>query len=220
MTANDNIPEWPASNHTMVQEYLPEYVDLVITGRDPEAVFPMIAKHLAECRDCYGMYLDLLELIEIGESDDLPTTTWTPDLSFLHMPGEVEPADQPQGPLMWRSLAGEILIAFSRSIVDALTLPKRAGALRGQLTHRISQTVPGAPAVDISIEIQTKDALCDIEVVLSREDRSSFQQQGTLVQLRAGGLSQEARSDGMGRVFFEDIPREALPLLRLTVVPG
>ncbi len=213
MTQNNSLPERPDRDHVEVQELLPEYVGLAVEGRDPKPVFPSVAKHLETCADCYEAFLDLLEMTEIGNSAALATVGWAPDLSFL------PPAAAPR-PEVTRPSPSEILIAYTRAIVDAFAQPQLTGALRGQLIHRALQKVPGTPPADITVEISAKDDLCTVEVHLYLHDRSSLQQDGTLVRLQAGPLAQEAVSDGMGRVSFQRVPLGALPLLRLTVLIG
>ncbi|HEU4326833.1 MAG TPA: hypothetical protein VFS21_27080 [Roseiflexaceae bacterium] len=218
MTTNDNRVEQPASDHAAVLALLPDYISLVIEERDAQAAFPDIAKHLAECGDCYGVFLDLLEMSEVCDDAEPAKVVSEADLSFLRPPADARPPVKPVVPLAQRSSASEILIAFSRAIVEAFTQRRPAGALRGQVIHRSVQTVSGEPAVGVKVEIRAKDTLCDVEVLISRDDRPPFKRQGTAVRLRAGALAQEAASDATGLATFHGIPLDALPLLRLTVV--
>jgi hypothetical protein len=201
-------------SHEAVRALLPEYVALAAQGIDPEAVHPQLAAHLADCSSCAEEFQELIELAAITYSGAFEPAAQAPDLSFLRSPRA--PARLP----VVRTSLGQLLVTFTRPLVEALLQPRLAGAFRGQLLYRASQTTQETPPAHVQLELRAEGAAsCSISIRLQLPEQQALHQAGALVQLRAGAFTQEAALDDAGTAIFSGLPTEALPLLRLIITP-
>lgn len=158
---------------------------------------------------------ELIELAAIAYSGAFTPSPQTPDLSFLP-----SPAAPTRLPVTHTSL-GQFLVSFTRPLVEAFMQPRLAGAFRGQLHYRASQTTHETPPAHVQLELRAEgSASCSITVRLQLPEQGALQQAGALVQLRAGAHTQALALDDAGTASFSAVPIAALPLLRLTITPG
>ncbi len=55
-----------------LQELLPIYVEVEISGADPEKQFPAVHSHLVQCSDCAEEYKGLRQVAKLEARGDLP----------------------------------------------------------------------------------------------------------------------------------------------------
>jgi hypothetical protein len=48
-------------------DIIPQYVDMEVAGNIPEKEYPQVKHHLAQCTDCYDMYLTLRDVASLEQ---------------------------------------------------------------------------------------------------------------------------------------------------------
>jgi len=217
---NDLHQQHPPDAHERAREAMPEYAARRALGQQPDLSPPEAAGHLDSCAVCRSELAELAELTEAAYGGLLePAPAYPkPSLAFLGTcPTPPDPAEQP-GLL---DQLGRLVISFSEQLLASLQAPSLAGALRGQLLYRYTQG--GGPRnIDVTIEIFSEDTARDrgrVQVMVDLPDRDPLDQSGCQVIVQTGDASWTGATDETGCVSFIGIPLQALPRLRVEVVP-
>ena len=205
------------------RERLPEFATTLVLGGLGERSDPDIAAHLAGCAACRAELDALLALTDAAYAGEvMPATTYPePDLSFLRQPAPM-PAPDPVRPgrEWWIDEAGQIVVQFSRMLLDLLRPPALVGAARGRLLYRYAQAAGTFAELDLAIEIfaeESDPAHVRVSVCAEAPGRDPLDQAGARVILRASGLSRAGVTDETGNVDFAGVPLGALADLRVVV---
>jgi hypothetical protein len=220
--------------HGQVGEVLFEYATLLLAGTPPGPEWHELEAHLASCNECQGELDELRQILHdtySGALEPIPPAA-DPDLSFLPpLPLEQAALAKPVVPAIVErakneafaalDAAGQIVIQFTSSLVDALRQPLLAGGYRG--AHYISYEYPrpNDDAVQITIDISTSDQsrkLCRVLVCVANPAQP-FDQEGGQVTLHFGTFTRTAVTDHQGYAPFDDIPLDFIPQLQFTIVP-
>lgn len=217
------IAEW---DHKTTRERLPEYVTALTLGGPPGADDPDVAAHLELCAACRGELEELLALTRAAYAGEIePAAAYpAPDLSFLPPPVPTPPpAGAGHGRACLIDEAGRLVVQFSQALLDLLRPPALAGAARGRLLYRYTQSPGSVADLDLTIEVFAEEAdpvLGRISVCVEAPDRDPLDQAGALVTLHAGDLAHSGETDETGSIDFAAVPLAALATLRVTVRRG
>jgi hypothetical protein len=202
-------------SHNKAHELLHAYAHEILMGKPPEAHYPAVAAHLARCPVCRAELSGLLSETEAAARPAQQAQPHPgPDLSRLTWP------EQPAGladPPFVDSLR-RLWVAFSQERLRGWQMPAVVGAMRGALLYAHGDEGV-AQAADLRIQIYAESDPALVTVVVTVADAASdeLEQSGTLVALYGDDLQQQARTDGTGTVHFAQVPRAALPRLRLAI---
>ena len=207
--------------HQAIRELLPIYAMEAALGGVPEIRYADVAAHLARCATCRADLDELQELTNLAYTGQIEAARYYPpvDLSFMHLPAA--PLNSPQQSWLIDAL-GHLIVVFSDALLKALRQPTLAGATRGQLLYRYVQEPGSVQDLDVTIEAFVEDAasrLGRIRVGVDVPSRGPFDQAGSQVVLHAGETTWQDETDEVGCVDFAPIPLEALPQLRVEVIP-
>jgi hypothetical protein len=205
--------------HTEIYERLPEYATAAALGSAPEALYPNIAAHLAQCAACRAELDELLELTLCAYDGMLTRSPSYPhaNLAFLPTP-EVRPA--PARPWLIDE-RGRLLISLSQPLL-ASSASSLTGAARGRLLYRYIQDPGSVEDLEVTIEVFAEDTTRRhgrVQVVVDVPSRGPLDQIGSRVILRADDHEWEGETDESGCVDFAPIPLDAVPQLRVEIAP-
>jgi hypothetical protein len=207
------------ANHAM-RHLLPGYATVVALGRAPQAVYPELAAHLADCPICRAELTELLEITMLAYTGQIAAETDYPpvDLSFLPAPAE-KPAAFERRWLV--DSLGRLVINLATALLGAAP-PPLAGATRGRLLYRYVQEPGSVHDLDVTIEVFAIDALpgqARVQVVVEVSSRAPLDQIGSRVVLRADGMEWQDETDEAGCAEFAPIPLDALQRMRVEITP-
>lgn len=203
-------------SHEAIHERLPEYAMIAALGREPEAVYPDVAAHLARCAGCRERLSKLVVLTAAAYAGDVaPAPPYpAPDLAFLR-PDEREPELS-----WWIDEARRVVIDCSQALLGALRPSTLAGATRGGALYRYEQEPGTLPDLELAIEIFAEDEarqLGWVRVSIEVPSCDPLEQPPTAVSLQATDLDRTGTTDETGLVDFAAVPLAALSSLRVIV---
>jgi len=213
-------------SHEESADLLYAYAYETLMGGTPEARYPQVAAHLAECASCRA---DLEEMLEVTEeavmASDTPVSPYRPDLSRLPRPWQ----QKTEGDRPWFiDRLGRLWIEFSEELLSGWRASPLVGAARGNLLYRYDseqQEVNSAgleatreePALKVEIVVEQATAMAQVCVEVDLPGRNALNQSGIPVALYVGEHVREDRTDATGSVYFPDVPRDTLASLRLEI---
>lgn len=202
-------------NHDEAHELLHVYAHEILMGKAPETHYPTVAAHLATCPSCRA---ELSGLLSVTGAAARPAQQAEPhpgpDLSRLTWP------EQPAGvaDLPFIDSLRRLWVAFSQERLRGWQVPAVVGAMRGALLYAYEdEGVAQAADLRIQIYAESDPALVSLVVTVAAAASDELDQSGTQVALYGDDLQQQARTDGTGTVHFAQVPRAALPRLRLAI---
>lgn len=179
------------------EQQIPAYVECELDGLDARTEFPALAEHLALCPDCFQVYMDLRDILELDQKGELPSPTKAVqyDLSFLPAPDNREARLWAPAANAWRFLT-ELRIVFAGTLGQFHNLPISA--------HLEWATVDATRSTD--------DATQEREQILTLPSPD----QDITLQLIVGPRQQNGQGH-FGLRVVEDATGHFLPRVRITL---
>ncbi len=222
----------PDDEHERLRGLIPEYIVARLRETPLSAAWGEFEAHLASCADCQNELEELSQLLSDTAAGNLPAATFYPelDMSYLSILSQSDPSDSSQvAPLSRLTTALEraaravrqVAIQFTEDIVGAFRTPDLAGSFRGALhgSYQHPKQHPDDLHIAIDISPAGSDGVRCRVLVTVVDPKDPFAQEGHSVTLHYGTEAISEISDHRGCVAFEDIPSDAIPQLRFTIVP-
>ena len=204
------------------QAGLAAYVDAELAGQPAAGLFPAVSEHLTTCAACRLELAELRSLLELERQGRLeqPPVPGEFDFGYLQIGPFAEERSNRSGG--WRMNAlGRLVIQFSADLLSALQPPTlQPGYLKGSAPSSLSYDLTDQIEdlnVRIHVEASRRDpqtATVEVEVdIPSRGGWPNLAGNAVILQRDAEQLLEEQETDAFGKVTFEDVSVEDLPLL-------
>ena len=204
------------------QAGLAAYVDAELAGQPAAGLFPAVSEHLTTCAACRLELAELRSLLELERQGRLeqPPVPGEFDFGYLQIGPFAEERSNRSGG--WRMNAlGRLVIQFSADLLSALQPPTlQPGYLKGSAPSSLSYDLTDQ-IEDLNVRIHVEASRRDpqtatLEVEVDIPSHGGWPNlAGSAVILRRGPdeLIDEQETDAFGKVTFEDVRVEDLPLL-------
>ncbi len=214
-------------------EQLSAYIDAQLAGEDYLAQFPEVAAHLDACLDCAGAYARLYDL-EIAALSGLLPESHIPAADLTFLTGEQLHSASDLGQKLAQALrrtADGLTFQFSQTLLALLQPgPQAASALRSAPDARYADVLCRLPAAqvpdrelafDLVVYQDKQDPThCLVEIQLQPAGQNWPNLAKYDVILQAGGALRSAQTDAWGLASFEDVVRDHLAGMRVTIRPA
>jgi len=204
-------------SHQEVRDRLHAYAFATLMEDAPEARYPAVAAHLADCTECRADLNEQLAMTRAAATGvGAPVSPdAVPDLSRLSRPW-MKTANR-SSPWFIDQL-GRLWLEFSEGLLRSWQPSAVLGTPRGDLLyeyHYESETLEPSLMVEIFAEEHPEMTL--LCVTLDAPNRDVRDQNGIPITLHGAGVLQHAETDRSGTARFPHIARAALAQLRLEI---
>ena len=208
------------SDHEDEHDTLAAYATVAALGKNPDAVYPMVAAHLKQCTLCSSDLQELMSLTRAAYTGEVQVVRvyLQPKLDFLQPQHVLKDAARP-----WLiDSLGRLVVRFSQPLLESLRQKNLAGAMRGQQLYHYVQESGSLQDVNVTIDVFAENAIRGpghVRVVVEVFSLGPFDQGGSRVVVRAGDDVWQGETDETGSVDFAPVPLDIIPVMRVEVDP-